>query len=80
MGSQNQVCGAALILAAGDNDVIANDRSEAIDLCTELDLDHIASVQGNSGLSLVGLERGIWSDERGWRDGGRVGDTWWNGE
>lgn len=75
MSSQNQVRGAALVLAAGYDNVVANDRSEAIDLGTELDLDHIASVQDNGGLGLVGLERGIWSDERGWGDGGRVGDT-----
>ena len=75
MGSQDQVCGAGIILTAGDDDVIANDRSETIDLCTELDLNHIASVQGNGGLGLVGLERGIWGDEGGRRDGGGVGDT-----
>ena len=75
MGSKYQVRGAALILAAGHDDVIANDRPEAVDLRTELDLDHIASIQGNGGLGLVGLERGIWGDERGWRDCGRVGNT-----
>jgi hypothetical protein len=44
-------------------------------LGTELDLDHITGVQDNLGLGLVGLERGIWGDERRRGDGGRVGDT-----
>lgn len=75
VGSQDQVRGAGLILAAGDDDVVANDCSETVDLGTELDLDHITGVQDNLGLGLVGLERGIWGDERRRGDGGRVGDT-----
>ena len=75
MGSQNEVRSAGVLLGAWHDDVIADDRSEAVDLCTELDLDDIASNEDNGGLGLVGLERGIWGDEGSGRDGRWVGDT-----
>ncbi len=78
VGCEHQVGDARLVLVLGsawDNDGVADDGSEAVDLGTELDLDDIAGLELDLGLSLVGLERGVWGDESVWGDGGWVGDT-----
>ena len=75
VGSEHQVGNALLIVLGGgswDNDGVANNCSETVDLGTELDLDDIAGVKCDGSLSLIGLQWGVWSDECIWGDGGWV--------
>lgn len=50
--------------------------SETIYLSTQLDLDGLASLNGNVGLGLIGRERSVGRDKSGRRDSRRVGKTW----
>ena len=61
VGSELQVGSAASDLAT-NNDGVADDSTEAIDLGTELDLHSLAGLEGGLGLLRVGHERGVGSD------------------
>lgn len=74
VGSELQVGGAASDLAA-NNDGVADNGTEAINLSTELDLDSLAGLEGGLGLLRVGHERGVGSDVCAGRNSARVGDT-----
>jgi len=77
VGSQNQVGRSTLddilgLILLRNDDGVANNRTEAIDLGTELDLDGLAGFELNSGLLLVSGQRGVRSDEARGRDSGGV--------
>jgi hypothetical protein len=74
VGSELQVGGAAGDLAA-NNDGVADDGTEAIDLGTKLDLHRLAGLEGGLCLLRVGHKRGVGSDVCAGRNSGRVGDT-----
>jgi hypothetical protein len=74
VGSELEVGGAASDLAA-NNDGVADNGTEAIDLGTELYLHSLAGLEGGLGLLRVGHERGVGSDVCAGRNGARVGDT-----
>jgi hypothetical protein len=63
-----------LIGVLGDNRV-ANNRAEAVNLGSQLDLDGLAGLDLDSSLLLVRLEGRVGGYEGGGRDGGRVGKT-----
>lgn len=80
MGSQHQVGGLALddvgLLVLGrDDDGVAKNRGEAIDLGTKLDLDRLALLELYGSLLLVRLQGGVRGDIGARRDGGRVSKT-----
>lgn len=77
MGGQHQVGSLALddvgLLVLGwDNNGVAENRGEPIDLGTKLDLDRLALLKLNGSLLLVRLQGGVRSDIGAGRDGGRV--------
>jgi hypothetical protein len=74
VGSELQVGGAASDLAA-NNDGVADNSTEAIDLSTELDLHRLAGLEGSLSLLRIGHERGVGSDVCAGRNSARVGDT-----
>lgn len=61
-----------------DDDHIANDGTESIDLGTELDLDNLTGLQDSLGLGGIGQEGGVGSDIGAGGDSGRVRDTLFN--
>lgn len=80
MGSKHQVGGLALddvglLVLGGDNDGVAKNRGEAIDLGTKLDLDRLALLELYGSLLLVRLQGGVRGDIGARRDGGRVSKT-----
>lgn len=80
MGSQHQVGGLALddvgLLVLGrDDDGVAKNRGEAIDLGTKLDLDRLALLEFYGSLLLVRLQWGVRGDIGAGRDGRRVSKT-----
>lgn len=79
VGSENEVSLTAsddvLGVLLGDNEHVANNGSESINLSTELDLDNLASLQDDLGLGGVRDQRGVGSDIRAGGDSGGVGDT-----
>ena len=78
VSSEHQISDAGLVLLglSWDNDGVADNRSEAINLGTKLDLDNIAGLESDGGLGLIRLEWGIWGNESIWRDSGWVRDAW----
>jgi hypothetical protein len=74
VGSELQVGSTAGDLATND-DGVADNCTEAIDLSAELDLHGLAGLEGSLSLLGIGLERGVGSDECAGRNGARVGDT-----
>lgn len=61
--SQNQICLASSNLLCGtDNNIVADDGAEAIDLSTQLDLDNLSLLQLRLGFFGVGLEGGVGGD------------------
>jgi hypothetical protein len=62
-------------LGRGNNDRVADNGTEAINLSTELDLDALGSLELDGGLLSVGLEGSVGGDESAGRDGGGVSDT-----
>lgn len=74
VGSQLEVGGAAGDLAAND-DSVADNSTEAIDLSTELDLHGLAGLQGSLGLLLIRHQRGVGRDVCAGGNGARVRDT-----
>lgn len=74
VGSKGKVGSAASDLAA-NNDSVADDGTEAVDLGTELDLHGLAGLQGGLGLLRIGHKRGVGSDVCAGRNSARVGDT-----
>lgn len=80
MSSKHQVGGLALddvgLLVLGrDDDGVAENRGEAIDLGTKLDLDRLALLELYGSLLLVRLQGGVRGDVGAGRDGGRVSKT-----
>lgn len=72
VGSEHQVGDAGIILLLSlswNDDGVANDCSETVDLGTELDLDDISGLQDDGSLSLIGLQWGIGGYECIWRNG-----------
>lgn len=57
------------------NDGIADNRTKAIDLSTELDLDCLVGLEHSLRLLGVGGEGSVWGHVGAWRDGARVGDS-----
>lgn len=55
-----------------NDDVVADNGSEAIDLSTELDLNDLAGLQRGGRLLTIGLERSVRCDVRAGRNGGAV--------
>ena len=74
MSREEQIRGAARGRTA-NNDSVADNRAEAIDLGTELDLDGLAGAELGLSLFGVGDERRIGRDVGARRDGARVRDT-----
>lgn len=74
VGSELEVGSAAGDLAAND-DSVADNGTEAINLSTELDLHSLSGLEGGLGLLRVGHERGVGSDVCAGRNSARVGDT-----
>jgi hypothetical protein len=76
---QQEVRIAASDLVAGvsrrDNDGVADDGAEPVDLSAQLDLDRLALLQLYRRLGLIRGERGVWGDEGGRRNGRGVGDS-----
>lgn len=78
--SQNQVGRASsddiglLALLLGD-DGSTDNRTESINLGTELDLDGLASLDGHVGLGFIGGERSVGRDKGGRGNSRRVGET-----
>lgn len=62
-------------VAVGDNDHVANDGTEAIDLSTKLDLGDLTGLQGGLGLLSVGHQGSVGSHIGAGRDRGGVSDT-----
>lgn len=58
-----------------DNDIVANDSAETVDLSTELDFDNFALLECCGGLLGVGLEGRVGSDVGARRDGGAVSNA-----
>lgn len=76
VGGQEEVCFAAGDLIRGaDQDGVANNGREAVNLSTELDLDHLALLERGSGLLGVGLQGGVGGDVRAGGDGSAVADA-----
>jgi hypothetical protein len=80
VGSQHQVGVLALddidgVLLGRDDDGVADNGGEAVDLSTELDLDRLSLLELYGSILLVGPEWGVGSDVRAGRDGGRMGET-----
>jgi len=76
VGGENKVSLATLEFAIGTNDDrVADDGTEAVNLSTELDLDTFAGLELDGGLLSVGLEGSVGSNESAGRDGGGVRDT-----
>lgn len=61
-----------LLVLGRDDDCVAENRGESIDLGTKLDLDRLALLELYDGLLLVGLQGGVGSDIRAGRNRGRV--------
>jgi hypothetical protein len=60
-------------LAGGaDQDVVADNGAETVDLSAELNLDNLSSLECGCGLLGVGLEGSVWGDVSARRDGGAV--------
>ena len=59
----------------GDDNHVANNGSESINLSTKLDLDDLAGLQNSLGLGDVGHQRGVGSDIGARGDSGGVADT-----
>lgn len=75
---EEKVGGAAgdlLALAGGDDDGVADDGAEAVDLSTELDLHDLAGLQGDSSLFRLGDERSVGRDIGAGRDGRGVSEA-----
>lgn len=75
MGRQHEIGSLALddvgLLVLGRNDDrVADNRGESVDLGTKLDLDRLAFLELDDSLLLVGLQRGVRSDIGARRDGG----------
>lgn len=62
-------------VASTDNDHVANNGTEAIDLSTKLDLDDLVGLEGHFGFLLLGHQGRIGSDVGARRNGSRVTDT-----
>lgn len=76
VGSQHQVGLAALNHITGaNNDGVAHNGGEAIDLGAQLDLDGLASLQRRRSLLGVGLEGRVGGDVGAGGDGGAVADA-----
>lgn len=76
MCSQNEIClPSGDLVGSSDNDIVANDRAEAIDLGTELDLDNLSLLQCDSGFLCIGLEGCVRGDVGARRDGGAVSNA-----
>lgn len=54
------------ICAGWDDDGVADDGTETVDLCTQLDLDNLASLECSLRLFCVRLQWGVWSDICAW--------------
>lgn len=73
MCGQEEVCFTAADLVRGaDQDRVANDGGEAIDLSTELNLDDLALLQGDCGFLGIRLQGRVWGDVGARGDGGAV--------
>lgn len=77
VGGQHQIGlaagdGLASLLGGSGDDGVANNGTEAIDLGAELDLDGLAFLDLDTGLALIGGERGVGSDVGRRGDGGGV--------
>lgn len=66
---------AILVGFRGNNNRVADNGTEAINLCTELDLDYFCSLQFDYSFLGVALQWGVWRNVRAWRNGGRVRDS-----
>jgi hypothetical protein len=58
-----------------DDDIVAHDGREAVDLSAQLNLDNLSSLQCSCSLLSVGLEGGIRCDVGARGDGGTVADA-----
>lgn len=74
---EHEVGGAAgdFLVSLAGNDGVADNRTEAIDLGAELDLDGLAGLKLDGSLGLIGLERSVRSNVGGRRHGARVCGT-----
>jgi hypothetical protein len=81
VGSKDEVSLAALEFAIGvglgrgNNDRVADNGAEAVNLSTKLDLDTLGGLEFDNGLIGIALQGSVWSDKGAGRDGGGVGDT-----
>lgn len=62
-------------VAGANDDHVANNGTEAVDLSTELDLGDLTSLEGHLGFLLLGHQGGVGSDVGARRNGSRVTDT-----
>jgi hypothetical protein len=74
--SQNEVClPSSDFLGGANDDVVANNCAEAIDLGAQLNLDHLSLLQCRSGFLGVGLEWCVRGDVGARRDGRAVSNA-----
>lgn len=59
----------------GDNHLVADNGSEAVDLSTKLDFSDLTTLEGNLGIFCVRHQRGVWSHIRTRRDGCRMSNS-----
>jgi hypothetical protein len=72
LAASNNLLGGILL---GDDEHVADNGTESINLGTELDLDDLTGLQGGLGLSGIGHQRSVGSHIGVRRDGSGVGDT-----
>jgi len=76
VGSKEEVSfTAADLVRAADQDRVADNGRESIDLSTELDLDNLTLLQCSCGLLSVSLQRSVGGDVGARRDGGAVANA-----
>lgn len=74
--SQKEICLASGdFLSGANNDIVANNCAETIDLGAQLNLDNLSLLQCRGGFLGVGLEWCVWGDVGAWGDGGAVSNA-----
>jgi hypothetical protein len=74
VSGKQQVCVPPRNLAS-DNDIVANNCAESVNLCAELDLDDLTGLEDGLCFLEVGFERGVGRDVGAWGDGDGVAGT-----